>query len=171
VRISLLVIAAVAACFGFLSEAGASDQRVKDWTISLDTNYQEANTSSDSGGLLGVFCILQSQSCFAYFTSGNPCVESRTVPVLVNANTGAALFQTTCRGMDVKTGKLWVNVFDDMDGIKKIMLEASSLGIAIPLGSGLFKAVRFSLMGSNEAIDAVQTLPRGRQRQVKDTVF
>jgi hypothetical protein len=149
------------------SLAGDRVVRYGDWTATFGDTYQEAATGSDSGAVLGVWCSLETESCFAYFNSGTACAEGRGVPVLLNTATGAAVLQSTCTAI----GKMWVNVFDDYSSATTLMLKATRVGIAIPLDSGMFKVIRFSLAGAGDAIAAAHTVPSRAKSKSRDEIL
>ena len=164
---NILIIGAMAVCITPL--AGAGQKTIfQNWLVAKGSGYQEAYTGNDAGDGLGVFCSITSQTCFAYFRTKNQCQDGQAVPVLVNADTGASVFKTTCRPIQTDSGNEYVNVFDDF-GVVGIMLRAQDMGIAIPLDKGLFRSTRFSLMGSNEAIAAAKLLPANIPPKSKDS--
>lgn len=162
---------AVAVVVAFSAASRAQTMRFQDWAVSYGPGHQEASTGSNTGELLGVFCALEVATCFAYFTTGSNCIEDRQVPVFINSDSGAISLGTQCKSIPMGSGRIWVNVFQDFSTIAGIMLRDRRIGIVVPLENGLFKAVRFSLLGSNEAIAAAERLPVDRSGHAGDQVF
>jgi hypothetical protein len=158
----------VLTCIALAADAAVAEpRRFDDWAVDKGTWYQEAYTRNTSDEVLGVFCLLETQQCLAYFVGQNRCTVGNMIPVLVNADTGAALHKTSCQLLEGGGEILYINVFEDF-AIVGTFMAARSLGIAVPLESGKFRALRFSLIGSNEAIQSARRLPDGVRSRARD---
>lgn len=129
---------------------------IKDWIFkSYDDGSAGAYTENQSGSSLGLYCASKAD-CTVYLTSGDGCDEGAKVPMLMSAGGGASSLSTTCKNIANAGEKpFYVNVIDDFNGVLNTMLKEHAVGFAIPMASGQFKVVRFSLEGTNEALAAV----------------
>lgn len=149
---------------------------VKSWTYgAMDDGSAAASTTSDSGTQLVVYCVAKKQ-CYIFVRSDIGCDNGNKQVFLVNAESGAAPFTMTCTKLDIAGSKSqFANSFDNFKDILDIILENHSIAIAIPLISGMFQVVHFSLEGSNEAISAVAQLakepPKAKPAGLHDQVL
>jgi hypothetical protein len=134
---------------------------VKNWTYGATGNGSAAaSTASDSGTQLVVYCAAKKQ-CYIFVRSDIGCDDGNKQIFLVNAESGAEPFTMTCTKLDIPGSKSqFANSFDNFKEILNVILENHSIAIAIPLVSGMFQVVHFSLEGSNEAISAVGNLAK-----------
>jgi len=139
-----------------LVSGAKADQTVKDWVFSkLGGGSAIAYTGNDSGSRLGVVCTAANE-CDAYVYSATGCDDGSKIPVLINTDSGSASFNVTCKNISSPSEKQnFVFVFDELKPILNILLKNQTLGLALPLASGQFKVLHFSLQGSNEALAAV----------------
>jgi hypothetical protein len=70
-------------------------------------------------------------------------------PVLVNSEHSALSMNTIC---SVNDGRSEL-ILTEFDLIHEIIKKSGIIGIAVPMASGHFKVVRFSLNGSIKAMD------------------
>lgn len=149
----LLSAAAVALWMIVPSVAQAGDRISGDWTWNVDDpDLFVAATTNSAGHLLGQFCRPESADCMYVVGFDIYCDPGDTYPVLVNSDAGAAQLEFLCSG---KVGDQNVLVAADFDAIDTLVRQANRIGFALPMQGDDFKAVRFGLIGSNEALDAM----------------
>lgn len=124
----------------------------KDWRFKQTEKYWEASTQNASGSELGVLCT-DKESCFAYYQDDTQCKAENVYPLLWNSDSGSLLLTATCTS--IGASGTYLLVFDKFETVRDYMLKDQSTGIAIPLASGQFKVLKFSLNGSNEAMSAL----------------
>ncbi len=141
------------------TNAGAGDLRFGDWIASFNGEYREAYSRNESESSVGVLCSTASQVCFAYLRSNSTCNEGDKQVALVNTESGAFPIEMSCAKIQFESGQEFINFLGDYGTMKNAILKNNDLGIALPLTSGQFKVVRFSLRGSNQAIEAAEKFP------------
>jgi hypothetical protein len=139
--------------------ASAADLRFGDWVAHVTGNEREAFTNNESGSALGVLCSVESQHCLAYLRANTTCSEGNKQVALVNTDSGAFPIDMLCSKIRGQSGPEFVNLLGSYDDMRDVILKHNSIGIALPMTGGQFKVVRFSLIGSNQAIEAVEHLP------------
>jgi hypothetical protein len=122
---------------------------------------------NDSGGILGQYCYPQEGGCVYILGLRNRCTKGNQYPVLVNADTGSKSVKVYCNGR-LEIGR-YQYVFTEFEEIHRAVLAASRIGFAFPLEGDEFIVVRFSLIGSNEAIAAMEArTPNPNRRDTRD---
>jgi hypothetical protein len=158
VVISVLLVSA--------SNAQTRTRTFVDWTMGTQTAEEGlfAATTNDSGNILGKYCFATLDGCMYLLAMKTSCEQGNKYPVLVNANTGSQTLEVYCNGL-LGRYNLYQYVFTEFDKIEDTVLRANRVGFAVPLQSDQFNVIRFSLMGSNEAIEAMtQAYGRGAAR-------
>lgn len=153
----------LAAClYGVSLTSSATDQTFGDWVaVSLDNGTGDAVAATFSDGtktMLAVRCLAKSQGCFHLVRLGSQCEDGSQYPVLINAPTGSVAVTGICSG----NGGDWDLLLSPFDNVRSMLNGAGMVGLAIPMASGAFKAVRFSLKGNSEAIRAAEKMVEGR---------
>jgi hypothetical protein len=141
-----------------LAAAPPKSGTVKDWTF---TDYADgtagAQTTNESESSLGVYCASK-DNCLAYLATDSGCQDGSKYTVMMNANSGANALLATCKSLATPRSKQqFALFFEDLGAVLDTMLKDHTVGFAIPLASGQFKVVRFSLEGSNETLAAVDS--------------
>lgn len=132
------------------------DIPVGDWTWNIDDpELLTAATLNKTGQALAQFCVPTTGSCLYLITLGINCEKGEPYAALVNSDLGTATMDLLCHE-EVEKGGEHTLVFTDFDQIDKIIRGAQRVGFAIAMEEGEFKAVRFSLDGSNKAIDLMR---------------
>jgi hypothetical protein len=122
----------------------------KDWDYNLSNpDYAWAATANNKGRILGQYCYYDEESCMYLVSFGTTCDEGAEYTALANTNNGAYSLNLICGHEYKKQNVFYVTPFKEIDSIVK---DASIIGFALPLESGSFKVVRFSLRGSTYAI-------------------
>jgi hypothetical protein len=121
-----------------------------DWWISISENdgYTEAFTANESGSTFGLVCLTNIDRCFFYISPQTTCNDGSASIVLINSDAGALSSKVTC----TKLGDNFYSMIEDFDNVQSAIIKSNNIGIALPMESGLFKVVRFSLIGANAAI-------------------
>jgi len=144
----------LAACLMLPGLAQAGDHVSGDWSWNVDDpEIFVAGIENSAGHMLAQFCDPESTNCFYAVGFGLKCEPGHQYPVLVNADTGSAQLEFICGD---RIGDQNVLVASDFDAMDDVVRSANKVGFAIPLEGDDFKAVRFSLNGSNEALDAMR---------------
>lgn len=134
----------------FLSgTAWADKQRIGDWILDIEDKYAEAYTSNDSGSVFGFLCV--GESCSAYVDARTECDDDAKTTMLVNSEAGATYIVTRCIQFPQGDSVRYVNSFQDED-IVEAMSKGSVISFAIPLRTGEFRVLRFSLTGATDAV-------------------
>jgi hypothetical protein len=148
----------------FALGAHAQTATFEDWFI-VDAKDNSgdviAATSTDDGKeLLGYRCFRQSGSCMYVLIADTRCDDKARYPILQNSRAGASNLSAVCHKTP-SSDQLVLSPYKDIEGAIK---EGQGLiGFAIPMASGRFKAIRFSLKGGSEAIVAAERLMNARR--------
>jgi hypothetical protein len=135
--------------------AGADDFKVGDWVWNIDDpEMQMAGTTNDDGHALMQFCYPESGNCLYAVGFDTQCTEGNSYPALVNADSGAAAIRFRYGGkLEDGTSLMLLEDFDQIDALIR---KSNRIGFALPMEGDAFKAVRFSLRGSSDALDAMR---------------
>ena len=123
-----------------------------DWITGTTTagNALFAGTTNDSGNVLGLYCYPGEGSCVYLLGMRTRCTQGNKYPVLVNSDQGSLHLEIMCNGR--QQNKLYEYVFTNFKTIDDIVMKAYRVGFAMPLENDQFNVIRFSLIGSNEAV-------------------
>ncbi len=155
----------------FSSQAIAQTHMVGDWVVDSGPNFQEAGTTNASGSTAGVWCSLQTQTCFAYIRTARPCDNGTTVPILVNSALGSVAGNSTCVKVPGANGQPLEFSSVDLGMFEKVAESGSEFAFAMPLVGGQFAVMRFSSQGATEAIRQATSLPKGTVARPSDQVL
>lgn len=123
---------------------------IKDWSWSVGDNYAWAATINKSGDIFGQYCYYDSGHCLYLIATNSACNEDSKYPILTNSPSGAFSNSLFCKTkVNREQYSYIVNNFDQIDEVVK---EDAYLRFAIPMESGKFKTMTFSLLGSKKAI-------------------
>lgn len=123
-----------------------------DWQTDLTSSeVPEAFTVNLSGSIFGFICSVSIDRCVYYVSANTTCNQGSKSSILINTEAGALTSDIIC----TQLGNNYYNVIQDTQDLSNAMLKSTNIGIAIPMESGEFKVVRFSLMGSNAATGVV----------------
>ena len=149
-----LVAALILVC-AITSEARAGDFTSGDWVWNVDDPEMfYAATENSAGQALMQFCDPAEGQCVYAVGFDTTCDKGDSYPALVNSDAGTASITLKC-GSELDDGGnlMLVEDFEQMD---RFVRSAKRIGFALPMQGDEFKAVRFSLRGSNEALDAMR---------------
>lgn len=154
-RIFIALIILVQPCFGETFSSG-------DWAWTTDTNsdgFYYALTVNDSGHFLGQYCYFESENCMYLLNIDIGCEPESEYPALINSDAGAFSLILICYDLGNGDNAFYMSSFDD---VNQVVLEALRMGIVVPLQSDEFKVSRFSLIGSNQAIEDMREATQSR---------
>ena len=138
--------------FLVLCQSSLADQRFIDWSVTTTSNGNTiaATVQDNADKMLAYICYKKLNSCVHVLMADIACVDGQKYPVLVNSNTSALAMIGLC--VAIENGKFEL-VLTEFDNIHRLLQQSSTIGFAVPMESGLFKVVRFSLNGSSKAMD------------------
>lgn len=155
------VIVAILLCSGLNSHAVAQSTYGDWFVVRADDGSGDviAATSTDGSGteLLGYRCFAASQKCLHVLIPNTGCEDEGRYPMLLNAASGSSMVTGLCYKTE-KSDQLLLTPFESIRS--PIEQDSGLLGFAIPMKSGAFKAVRFSLKGSKAATAAAERIMR-----------
>lgn len=135
-----------------IGAAHAQRENIGDWMVMMADDGSGdtiAGTTIDDGEkYLAVRCFAENSNCIHVLVTGASCDEGSTYPLLLNGRDGAAHIEGICSVND-GTYEYLIKPFD---AIRNALNGSGMVGVALPMESGAFKAVRFSLKGSTAAI-------------------
>jgi hypothetical protein len=143
---------------GVSAQAQAQPQnRFGDWTlVNADDGSGDviAGTINDSGKeTLGYRCFLKDGRCLYVLIAGTRCESGGEYPMLINSPSGAGPVTGMC--LKAEAGdQLVLTPYKAVES--PIQKSTGILGIAIPMESGAFRGVRFSMRGANAAIQEAE---------------
>lgn len=160
------LVSVVAGILCFCGGAHVEAQQIGDWTVDIGTGgYTEAFTGNESGSTFGLICI--GGSCSFYLDTNTRCNEGATIPILTNSDSGATYVNSVCIHLSQRQQIRYVSKIQDSDVVTAIS-SGRVIGFAIPLASGEFLVVRFSLYGAVKATERAVAGLRSRPG-VRDT--
>lgn len=129
----------------------AREKHFGDWiVVKADNGDMVAATVEDNGEKALVYrCFEGLGQCAHVLVADIECETDDEYPVLVNAEHAALSMDTVCSD----DSEL---VLTEFDQIHEILINSDVAGFAIPMASGQFKVVRFSLKGSERAMNAAE---------------
>jgi hypothetical protein len=153
-------LVAVAVAAALASGASAEERRVGAWSVGLTKEKAGAfaSTASEDGGELGLFCYPDVGACIWILANDVGCVAGESRPVLVNSDSGAAVMEILCLGVEGKAAY----AFKDFDLIDGIVRKAKRAVVAFPTENGRLRLSGFSLVGASQAV--------ARMREVVDSM-
>ncbi len=132
--------------------AQAQERTFGDWYVIRSDNGDMVAVTLENGTQyeLGYRCFKQLGQCAHVLVADIDCTDGHMYPVLVNSDYASLSMNALCEN-NTSTGKAEL-VLSEFDSIHKIMEKGNIVGFAIPMANGLFKVVRFSLRGANDAM-------------------
>lgn len=138
-----------------------SDPRLTygNWSVFLSDDKKDliAATEQDGDKFLAYRCFTEQGKCVHVLVIATGCTEGQEYPVLVNASSGSLAIECLCSEND-GTYELLPTDFDKIHGA--LTSSTGPIGFAVPLASGQFKVVRFSLTGAKAAMEAAEAAAR-----------
>ena len=145
----------------------SQERKFKDWWVGLlngDIGVF-AGTTNDSNGVFGQFCLKEANNCYWLMTTDLDCTEGSKYPVLVNSDAGASNQELYCLKVEGKPRY----AFSNFDAINETVATSKRISIALPIGNSQFQVSRFSLSGSNDAIEVMLKVAKAMAKQTKST--
>jgi hypothetical protein len=137
---------------------GEVDETYNDWAVvdgeGAPMRYNAITVSTDNESYLIYSCHVN-DACYLTLLVTATCDLGSTYPMLINSDSGAASVQTTCIENHADIGGAEYGFDDPEAALAQTVFLDSRIGIAIPMADGKFRAVRFSLIGSQEAMARV----------------
>lgn len=126
-----------------------------DWAVIRSSDGKDllAVTANDAGHAIAFRCFASTKNCIHAINVDVICDDGDKYPVLINSDLAALSMDAVCS----KNGDRHELLLTKYDDIHTILLKGNDIGFAIPMGSGLFKVSRFSLKGSDKAMNLVET--------------
>ena len=159
-KIGMAGLLAVMCFAGSVSGAGIKgvNEQYGDWTVmdgeGKPYRYNALTTSSDGEGYLVYSCHVN-DTCYLTMLMTTVCDVGASYPMLMNSDSGAAAVSTTCIDHHDDIGAAEYSFNDPDAALAETVFTDNRIGIAIPMADGKFQAVRYSLMGSQEAMARV----------------
>lgn len=132
------------------SAALAQPRTFRDWQVVVSDDKRDliAATSVDSDKYLAYRCFGKTGKCVHVINLAAECNDGKSYPVLVNSSYSAVAMTCTCS----KNGSRY-ELVPEFDTIHPLLEKSNGyIGFALPMLSGQFKVVRFSLDGVREAM-------------------
>ncbi|WP_303761181.1 hypothetical protein [Alcanivorax jadensis] len=149
-----IVILLLLSTFASLAYAVDIQQRFGAWTVIRANDGIDliATTANESGSFIGFRCFAKSQECAHVLFADIECTDGGSNPILINSDYSALSMNAFCS----KNGANYELLLTPYDDIHRILQKGNDVGFAIPMASGQFKVVRFSLNGSEKAMEYVK---------------
>lgn len=158
-RLLLLSVSCLLVCTSLAAQSGRR-LTYGDWTVVLSDDETDliAVTEQDDDKMLAYRCFTSQKQCAHVIVPATSCEEGQTYPVLVNASSASLALDCVCSENE---NGMYEFVPTDWDGFHNILTNSRGyVGFAIPLASGQFKVVRFSLDGAKRAMAAAEAAVR-----------
>lgn len=131
-----------------------------------------AGTTNESQGIFAQYCQTADGNCYWVLVNDIECEVGSKYTIFVNADIGASTHETQCMKVDGKPRY----TFYSFDEITAITLKSSKIAFAFPIGDSQFKVSRFSLSGSNEALDLMaktghQVMQKNKGKGTRDQML
>ncbi|RJG13478.1 hypothetical protein D3879_09620 [Pseudomonas cavernicola] len=149
-----LIAAVVFLAFSSLAFAVEPIKVFGDWAVirAAEGSDLVALTRNNDGNYIGLRCFVGERKCVHVLSVDFTCEVGMSYPMLVGSSVSAITIQTSCRN-SAGSHEL---VLDDQSKIHEVLKQEGLVGFAMPMDSGLFKVVRFSLNGAYEAMGYVK---------------
>jgi hypothetical protein len=129
----------------------AAEVTFGDWSVvRADNGDMVAGTHQDNYSKVLIYrCFKSQKQCAHVVIVDVECDDGHSYPILVNSSHAALSMDAVCSVNDGR-GEL---VLSEFDAVHEILQKADVVGFAVPMQSGQFKVVRFSLNGSARAME------------------
>lgn len=134
--------------------ASAQTKTFGAWTVVPSNDKEDliAATAVDDDKYLAYRCFSASGKCAHIVNLAAECEDGKEYPVLINSSHAAAAITCTCSENDGQ-----YELIPDFDDFHELLTKSSGyIGFALPMVSGQFKVVRFSLSGAKDAMRTAQ---------------
>lgn len=122
----------------------------KDWAVSSSEDYMYAVTMNNNNNALGHFCYYKTNKCYYIIGIDASSEDGQKYPALLNSDKGAKSIELIGGGKISDT--FGYRYYINYDDINDIILNSNRVGFALPMNDDNFRAIRFSLDGSSDAI-------------------
>jgi hypothetical protein len=177
-KIGMMMLLAVGlSVTGWVNSAGISEiaEQYGDWTVMNGEGppyrYNALSTSTDGEGYLVYSCHVK-DACYLTILITASCDVGESYPMLMNSDSGAVSVSTTCIDIHEEIGGAEYSFNDPDAALAETVFTDTRIAIAVPMADGKFQAVRFSLMGSQEAMArAIQLANSPKGKSVESGEF
>ncbi|SEA16505.1 hypothetical protein [Microbulbifer marinus] len=146
----IFILPLYVALLAISADGVAEDRYFGDWSWDYIDGGALALTASDTGKGLGQFCDFGDGMCIYKVMFPVTCEYGGSYPILVSTDGAAFTMNMTCLKSNDDGGVYGLTPFDDID---RIIREGNRIGLVMAMEGGAFSVVRFSLRGSNAAMD------------------
>lgn len=149
---SLLIATAIVVFLPVI--ASAQSKTFGAWTVVMSDDKEDliAATSVDDDKYLAYRCFSASGKCVHVVNLAAECEDGKEYPVLINSSHAAAAITCTCSENEDR-----YELIPDFDEFHALLTKSTGyVGFALPMVSGQFKVVRFSLNGVKDAMRQAQ---------------
>lgn len=146
--------AIVSMSFSSLAAASAPIETFAEWSVVRAAESVDliAITHNKAGNYLAFRCFVDTQKCVHVLSASFECKVGTGYPVLINTHATSLSINTSCISSAV-THEL---LADNQSHIHEVLKQDGVIGFAFPMDSGLFKVVRYSFNGAQEAMEYVK---------------
>ena len=171
----LMVVTGLLTSVATIAGTNEINEQYGDWTVmngdGPPDRYNAITPSTDGEGYLVYSCHVKA-ACYLTMLITSTCEVGETYPMLMNSDSGAAAVFTTCIDIHEDIGGAEYSFNDPDTALAETVFSDNRIGIAVPMADGKFKAVRYSLMGSDEAMARVIKLSNsGSSKSVESGEF
>ena len=152
----------------------AQERKFGAWVTGVNESKASvyAGTTNESQGIFAQYCHIADGNCHWVLLNAIECEVGSNYTIFVNADIGASTHETQCMKVDGKPRY----TFYSFDEITAITLKSSKIAFAFPIGDSQFKVSRFSLSGSNEALDLMaktghQVMQKNKGKGTRDQML
>ena len=144
------VLAIVVFLYSPVSFAAQNGQVFGDWMIGVMSSGMTCAMSNSSEGTLLVKCCADGGCSWALTNSSIGGDKGTQYPALINSDSagGASVTLLTC----IDSSKPTMFLVSDFATMETLSQHGTKIGIALPMASGTFQVIRFSLHGVKEAL-------------------
>jgi hypothetical protein len=143
----------------FSTLCSAESHRIGDWTWSTNNpSFYYAGTVNPDKHFLGQYCYIKSKNCMYLARFSITCRKGSEIPAMMNSDRRSSHIKLYCGKKLSKGGSaIILKKFKD---VKRVIRGSNEVTFAIPMTSGRYKIIRFSLDGASSAISAMRTRAR-----------
>ena len=143
------------ACIAIIIASSAVQaEAIGDWKVVDATPYLVAFTKNKSSSEFGIICK-KNNDCTFFIAFKTGCTPGDSVTYLINSDSHSAnAISESSKCIKDSDGKSVMKIETPGNEFKKIIHSSKLLSIAIPLKSGRFEVMHFSLIGAKQAIEA-----------------
>ena len=131
-----------------VTPTSAAPEHFKNWAVEPFGPFFSAYTANKAGAVFGLLC--DGGGCSAYLNTLTECDEKGDYIAILNGGAGAFEVKLKCTIVPAGNDRRYLLLIDG--SIPSAELDASQVGVAIPLADGGFGLHLFSTDGSQAAV-------------------